>query len=558
MGKCIIASSIIEGINEDNPENILKWCQIANEKYIDRDFPASFVSLSHQGLSSSKYKNWSKFRWIRASECFASLEIFKKEVSPLDIIQGALGDINFLCALSCLSENPEVIHDMFLIKSDNSYGVYSVKLCKDGIWKAIVIDEFFPCGGDQKIPCFSQSTGGAIWVIILEKAWAKVNGSYENTESTSLVQCLRDLTGAPTYIITCNQEAWEQIVTSKENNYILCASASSTKSSQKLLEGMGLIGSLSYAVIQTADVGEKIIQLRNPWSKAEWNGDWSDTSSKWTPKIKNKLNFNEAADGKFWMSFTDFIEYFSCITVCELSNYKYSSIITSQDKDHYNIINFEITVSGEYTISIDQKDALYMNTIENYNYSCARLIICKESRGSLNYVIGIRACERNLLKKLALRRGKYFIFVMFDWEYQEREYVLSVYGPEIVIFEVLGQVEGFLENLYKNKALSLDEYTTYQDTGLPDCVKYYEILPEGFGYFYILNNNPKQSLIETKYFKKFTNLMLMPPYSGTKYTVTVGPNSGCIILLQVIKNDKYAIDFSFTPSINEEEILIVN
>ena len=35
--------------------------------------------------------------------------------------------------------------------------------------------------------------------------------------------------------------------------------------------------------------GERLLQLRNPWGKLEWRGDWSDTSSKWTPRLRAEL-----------------------------------------------------------------------------------------------------------------------------------------------------------------------------------------------------------------------------------------------------------------------------
>jgi len=31
---------------------------------------------------------------------------------------------------------------------------------------------------------------------------------------------------------------------------------------------------------------EKLLKLRNPWGDFEWRGEWSDSSSKWTNKLR--------------------------------------------------------------------------------------------------------------------------------------------------------------------------------------------------------------------------------------------------------------------------------
>jgi hypothetical protein len=67
----------------------------------------------------------------------------------------------------------------------------------------------------------------------LEKAWAKVNGSYANTISGYPSDAFRCLTGAPTEHFShrkFNEEIWINIMESCQNNYIISGSSERDKS----------------------------------------------------------------------------------------------------------------------------------------------------------------------------------------------------------------------------------------------------------------------------------------------------------------------------------------
>ena len=53
----------------------------------------------------------------------------------MDIKQGALGNCYFLCSLASLAEYPDLIRRLFDFENCNEYGVQSVWLHINGIWK---------------------------------------------------------------------------------------------------------------------------------------------------------------------------------------------------------------------------------------------------------------------------------------------------------------------------------------------------------------------------------------------------------------------------------------
>lgn len=62
----------------------------------------------------------------------------------------------------------------------NDQGLFGVTLTKNGLKKNVIVDDYFPCL-DQK-PTYSVSKCDNLWVMVIEKAWAKVHKNYERME----------------------------------------------------------------------------------------------------------------------------------------------------------------------------------------------------------------------------------------------------------------------------------------------------------------------------------------------------------------------------------------
>lgn len=47
-------------------------------------------------------------------------------------------------ALAILSEDPTRVLSLLGNQEYNEYGIYYVNICKDGVWRYIVVDDYFP------------------------------------------------------------------------------------------------------------------------------------------------------------------------------------------------------------------------------------------------------------------------------------------------------------------------------------------------------------------------------------------------------------------------------
>ena len=76
-------------------------------------------------------------------------------------------------------------------------------------------------------PAFSKTLAEELWVILLEKAWVKLFGSYENTEGGCPSEVLHNLTGAPVKKIVLNNnkfnkyDFWKELKKSSKKVYAM-------------------------------------------------------------------------------------------------------------------------------------------------------------------------------------------------------------------------------------------------------------------------------------------------------------------------------------------------
>ncbi|XP_010552284.1 PREDICTED: calpain-type cysteine protease DEK1 [Tarenaya hassleriana] len=303
------------------------------KQFTDQEFPPNdrslFVDTQNPPSKLQVVSEWMRPASIvkeNSSDCHPCL--FSGAANPADVCQGRLGDCWFLSAVAVLTEVSR-ISEVIITSDYNEEGIYTVRFCIQGEWVPVVVDDWIPCESPGK-PAFATSKKvNELWVSILEKAYAKLHGSYEALEGGLVQDALVDLTGgageeidlrsALAQIDLASGRLWSQLLRFKQEGFLL--GAGSPSGSDVHVSSSGIVQGHAYSVLQVREIdGHKLVQIRNPWAnEVEWNGAWSDSSPEWTDRMKHKLkHVPQSKEGIFWMSWQDFQIHFRSVYVCRV------------------------------------------------------------------------------------------------------------------------------------------------------------------------------------------------------------------------------------------------
>lgn len=122
----------------------------SSAKFVDSDFPPDISSLAsrpqaetHKPLSRYlQLNNWQRIKNVYGA---SKPSIFlTKYIDPNDLEQGSLLTSTVLSVLSALAETPQRIQRLLEDQTYSELGCYYVRICKDGVWRYIVVDDHFP------------------------------------------------------------------------------------------------------------------------------------------------------------------------------------------------------------------------------------------------------------------------------------------------------------------------------------------------------------------------------------------------------------------------------
>ncbi|XP_050311774.1 calpain-A-like isoform X2 [Anthonomus grandis grandis] len=277
------------------------------------------------------------YEWKRPSEICDNPQFFVEGYSRFDVQQGELGD----CWLLAAAANLTLYNRLFLqiVPDDQDFddkyaGVFHFRFWQYGKWVDVVIDDRLPTYRGELV--FLHSTEeNEFWSALLEKAYAKLHGSYEALKGGSTCEAMEDFTGGVTEMYELDAappNLFQIMIKAYERASLMGCSIEPDPHVVEAETPEGLVRGHAYSItrvqyvdIQTPNVTGKIplLRLRNPWgNESEWNGAWSDGSPEWRfigESEKEELGLTFDNDGEFWMSYKDFQKHFSRVEICNLN-----------------------------------------------------------------------------------------------------------------------------------------------------------------------------------------------------------------------------------------------
>ncbi|KPA75259.1 putative calpain-like cysteine peptidase putativecysteine peptidase Clan CA family C2 [Leptomonas pyrrhocoris] len=382
--------------DSDNAEDVLQACMENGIAFVDPEFPPCQASLDAGATKPFKPLAWARPQSCVPEEMAAQVRLFRTSVQPGCVDAGDLGDSWVMCAVAAVSEDPARLMGMFrhpegkaAAQREHAVGAYRVTFNKNGWWRSVLVDSYLPVSAGKLKYAKSAVDPAEMWPAILEKAYAKLHGSYAKICSGDPLHALQDMTGFSTTRFDdalvdesskTKAELFDDLARGIAAGYtVICNTPGKgpNDKNRELTEELakvGLVTGHAYTILDAKHIEKenlRLVKVRNAWGRGlEWNGDWSDDDSKWEeyPDVADACAFQKAADGTFWMSWEAAQKYFNGGGVCfshqPAYDYRMNSVFTNGVPSA--VLEIEVSSPTWFTFVISQDDKRCRDTAAEY------------------------------------------------------------------------------------------------------------------------------------------------------------------------------------------------
>jgi hypothetical protein len=248
-----------------------------------------------------------------------------------DIMQGSAGTCYIEAAMASLAEFPDLVKNVFVTDEENDEGVYVFRFYIRGKPWLVSVDDYFLFGTTEdgdRIPLFARmGAEEQYWAMLLEKAYSKIQGTYEHANGGFVESGLRTLIGCPVVSYQTEDEDADTVFTTLKDandlDYVL--GCGTTGGTDTILNECGIAMGHAYSLISAFEletsgtVDYKMYMIRNPWGVSYYNiSGWSeDDPTYWTSDYISQVPHgvdpltSQTDDGIFFVTSDDFLDCFN-------------------------------------------------------------------------------------------------------------------------------------------------------------------------------------------------------------------------------------------------------
>lgn len=374
--KDIIGSQTYHPSQYEVPLNDIFTTEIdeSMEPYVDNDFPCDTTSLYDLSESPVIPEGALKCtQWLRLSDICPHPQLFVDGADADDVIQGGLGDCWFLGALSCVGSRQELLDRCIaVVPKHPKRGHYAFRFFKGGQWVTVHVDDRMPCDAEGNLVFSKCREVNEVWVPLMEKAYAKLHGTYQALEAGTSMEGLVDLTGGIalgrfdiTPDMASKDELWNEIdFKIHHGEYMMGICVDGIYEERAV--AAGLLTDHQYVILDCTVVknGERLIKIRNPWGCREWNGKWSDDSEEWTEELIKELNVTFGDDGIFYMNYEDFCQHWTNIESVRMFAFNNSWKCLTRKGEWGNSTGGNRAKNPQYLLQLESEASIYVSLMQ--------------------------------------------------------------------------------------------------------------------------------------------------------------------------------------------------
>lgn len=359
---------------------VIGFLEVQGANFKDTEFPHEACYVEH-GIEDTELKRkYPDLAWKRPVEFMGAAYEYAVLFDTFtlgDVKNSPLVGSEFYSALAVMTEFPQRLSKVFNTKRINQQGVYSLSFFVSGASIEILVDDYFPCKGANG-PLYARPGENEMWFMLIEKAFAKLYGSYKELERLSIMECLEILTGMPlskSKLVNAEEDKlWRKLMDYDKKNYMICG---------KEVEKANRRRNRVFSVVHLYEVdGCRLLKLRNHYGDYDWKGDFSVNSPVWSRGLREQVGYNFQDKTCFFMTVKDFMKVFEVLHVCHYhDNWVKKQMNSSCAATH--AVYFEVNVEKEMEayISIHQKLPEFCHEGLDYDISPVEVVMARDLDG---------------------------------------------------------------------------------------------------------------------------------------------------------------------------------